>query len=391
MSFALLQDYINAFEREVIDSGFKRDLDDYIASLPASENNIVALRDIASKVLSGLQQLYSGDLPNDLAALLPSEQTPPFTAHTHDEDLRALIDDNEIPQAEFFTKLTPFLNQLNKQINRNVSEIEKIQGFIQPYISEDGERIATEGLAILAIVFNDLETTTSLTQFPKTLGVWNTRLLLYHQLLKSESPEDIQIVEIQNGSIDFVVNLNVDVAKCLAELFTVGWKVFAAYLLYKQKKESINDSFQGDKELIDHEKKAEDIYLRRIGEVITTAIEAQHAAAKKADNKINNEAVETKVKEISELVGSHIVKGNSLKLLALPSGEEPEEDEDDSPNEKEELRRESANARRLLSESTPEARQKLLKAYGTIKGKAASRKTASKKTASKKTASKKAD
>ena len=52
MNIALLQDYIDAFEREVIDSGFKRDLDDYASSLPASQSNIVALRDIAEKVLS---------------------------------------------------------------------------------------------------------------------------------------------------------------------------------------------------------------------------------------------------------------------------------------------------------------------------------------------------
>ena len=113
-------------------------------------------------MLSVLEQLYSGDLPDDLRALLPSPQTPPFTSNPHDTNVRTLIADTEIQQAAFFNQLTAFLNQLNKQINQNVAEIEKIQVFIQPYISEDAERIARDDLAILAIVFNDLETTEAL-------------------------------------------------------------------------------------------------------------------------------------------------------------------------------------------------------------------------------------
>ncbi len=42
MNIEILQEHINAFTREVVDSGFKRDLDDYISSFPAAQKNITA-------------------------------------------------------------------------------------------------------------------------------------------------------------------------------------------------------------------------------------------------------------------------------------------------------------------------------------------------------------
>ncbi len=69
MNIKILQDHIETFTREVVDSGFKRDLDDYIASLPNAQNSIITLRDIAGKVLSSLDRLYEGDLPDALRAL----------------------------------------------------------------------------------------------------------------------------------------------------------------------------------------------------------------------------------------------------------------------------------------------------------------------------------
>ena len=75
MNIEILYEYISEFKREIVDSGFKRDLDDYIGSLPASENNIVALREIAEKILTVVDSLYSGDLPTQLKVLLPKEET----------------------------------------------------------------------------------------------------------------------------------------------------------------------------------------------------------------------------------------------------------------------------------------------------------------------------
>ena len=367
MNIEILQEHINMFTREVVDSGFKRDLDDYTSSLPAAQNNIMALREIAVKVLSALDQLYTGDLPDGLGVLLPKEQIRPFTEVPHNVNLRKLIENTEIQQQEFFNQLTQFINQLQKQLKQNINEINNIGQFIAPYISEDLKRIAKEHFAIIAIVFKERHTITSLKQFTKTLAAWNRTLPIYHQLLKSESPQDIQIVEIQNGSIDFVVNLNVDVTLYLVELFKVGFQVFAAYLSYKKMIKPIINSYHGNKKLINQEEEREKLLLENIGTAIHQQIEAQHKKAKKADKMVDDTAISKKVEQVTNLIAAHIVKGNDLKLLALPEAEETEENGKKLSDEKDALREQSIAARRQLRYIPPETQQKLLEAYGKLK------------------------
>lgn len=229
------------------------------------------------------------------------------------------------------------------------------------------ERIAKDGLAIIAIVFNEHQTITSLEQFTKTLAAWNRVLPIYHQLLKSESPEDIQIVEIQNGSIDFVVNLNVDVALNLVELFKMGFKVFAAYLSYKQVIKPIIDSYYGNRKLISQEEEREKLLLENIGSAIQKQIEAQHKKAKKADKRVDGTAVTKKVEQVTNLIASHIVKGNDMKLLALPGTGEAKDGEEEVPDERDALREQSMAARRQLRLIPVDAQQRLLEAYGKLK------------------------
>ena len=367
MNIQILQEHINTFTREVVDSGFKRDLDDYIKSLPASQNNIVALREIAEKILSFLDYLYTGDLPDALSVLLPKKEIRPFTEVPHNENLRKLFEDKEIPQDQFFNQLTKFLNQLNNQIQQNISEIDNIRHFVAPYISEDVKRITKDHFAIIAIVFKEHHTITSLKQFTKTLSAWNRVLLLYHQLLKSESPEDIQIVEIQNGSIDFIVNLNVDVALDLVELFKVGFTVFATYLSYKKMMKPIIESFFGNKELIKNEEEKEKLLLKNISKAIHDKIETQHKKAKEADDAVDDTAITTKVEQVTNLVTSHIVKGNDIKLLALPESEKAKEEGKTFKDEKDTLRKQSLEARSQLRHITSDDHQKLLELYGEIK------------------------
>jgi hypothetical protein len=367
MNIEILQEHINTFTRDVLDSGFKRDLDDYINSLPTIQNNIVQLRQIAEKVLAVLDYLYTGDLPGALSVLLPKQQIRPFTEVPHNEKLRTLIENTQIQQQEFFNQLAQFLNQLRKQLQQNISEIENIKQFIAPYILEDVTRIAKDHFAIIAIVFNEPNTITSLKEFTKALTAWNRVLPIYHQLLKSESPQDIQIVEIQNGSIDFVVNLDVNVALDLVELFRVGFELFVAYLSYKKLMKPIIDFYHGNKKLISQEEEREKLLLENISTTIIQQIEEQHKRAKKADKAVDGTAVPKKVEQVANLVTSHIVKGNDMKLLAWPQAEEKEEKGKKLPAEKDALRERSITARRQLRDLTPEVRLKLLEAYGKIK------------------------
>ena len=367
MNIETLKQHAEAFTREVVNSGFKRDLEDYIASIPASQNNILGLREMAGKLLSSLERIYAGDLPEALAALLPNPAARPFTESPHVQELKALLADSEIPQPEFYSELNSKLAQLKKQIDQNANEITKIEEFIVPYVSVDISKLTDADLAIISIIFNDRETITSLGLFAKTVASWNRALPIYHQLLKSESPEDISIVEVQNGSIDLIVNLDVDVAVNMAELFKVGFKVFVAYLTYKKMVQPIIDSYCGNAKLLTQEEEREKLMLDNIGDAVRAKLHEQHKAARKANKKVDHTAIQKKVEQVANLVTAHIVQGNDVKLLALPDRSQPSEDENaNTRNPGEELREESTAARRALRDIPQGAHQKLLETYGKL-------------------------
>jgi len=363
----MLQDFIHTFRREVVDPGFKRDLDDYASSLAASQNNIVALREIASKIQTSLDSIFGGDLPENLASLLPTGQPRPFTEVPHDENFRILAEDTDIAQQEFFSQLNQLISELQNQIQKNITAIDKIEEFIRPYVSEDVRQIAADGLAVLAIVFHDTQTITSLEKLSKALATWNRVLPIYHQLLKSEPPADVRIVELQNGSIDCIINLDVDIALDVVELFKLGFQVFAAYLSYKKMIEPIIASYHGNKKLISQEEEREALLLENIGTAVHERIMAQHKEAKKRDKEVDGTAIPKKVEQVTNLITAHIVKGNDIKLLAVPGLNEAEDGElSDTEDHIASLREQSVAARRQLRQMRPEANQKLLEAYGKL-------------------------
>ena len=366
MNLELIADNIRYFNQEIIESGFKRDIDDYLSSIASHQNNIITLREIASKVLAVLDHIYQSDLPDALASILPTRNNRPFTETPHYTTLKESLENTQIQLPEFFSNLSTCLTKLQTQIAENIAALNTIQIFIQPYILEDVEQISSENIATISIVFKEHKTITSLTQFTKTLTAWNRTLPIYHQLLKSESPEDIQIVEVQNGSIDFIVNLNVDVALDLVKLFKLGFEVFAAYLSYKHMVKPIIDSYHGNEKLISQEEEREKLLLENIGSAIQREIMAQHKAAKSADKKVDGTAIPKKVEQITNLITSHIVKGNDIKLIALPETREQEEGQEVLPDERESLRKSSMEARRQLRIIPAEAQQKLLEVYGKI-------------------------
>ena len=362
MNIEVLQDHIKTFTREVVDSGFKRDLDDYCTSIPASQNNIVALREMAGKVLSVLDRVFDGDLPASLGALLPTKQVRPFTETPHSKTLRAMIENTETPQQKFFTELSLFLNQLKNQIQQNFAEIAKVRDFLAPYITAAAVPRAQQNVATLSIAFKEPRTISSLGQFTKTLAAWNRALPVYHQLLRSESPEDITIVEIQNGSIDLVINLNADVAVDLVGLFKIGFQCYVAYLSYKSLIKPIVGTYRGNPKLLEGEKEREVELLENIGTAVRAEVLNQYKAAKKADKSIHSTSVEKKADEITQLVVSHIIKGNDVKLLALPETKGQESETDVAGD----LRDCSAVARSKLRALPAMERQKLLERYGKI-------------------------
>lgn len=366
MNLETMNDHIRYFTREIVESGFRRDIDDYIASLPSHQSDIVTLRDLAEKVLNVLEHIYQSDLPYVLQSLLPRPEPPIFTAIRHDDVLRKLIEDTEIELPQFFAQLSALLTQIQSQLAENQAAIDKVLTFIKPYISEEAEHITEEDIAIISIVFKEQQTITSLKQFTKTLAAWNRILPVYHQLLMSGSPEDIEIVEVQNGSIDFVINLDVNVALDLVELFKLGFSVFGSYLSYKKMAKPFIASYHGNKKLIKQEREREKLLLENIGTAINSEILSQHKKAKKADVKVDGVGIPQKVDQVTKLITAHIVKGNDFKLLALPEAGEVGDGEEEIPDVREVLREQSMIARRELRQIPIEEQQKLLEEYGKI-------------------------
>jgi hypothetical protein len=345
MNINTLSEIVDSFNNEIVDSGFKRDLTDYLSSLSNNQNNIIGLRDIANKVSHKLELIYSGDLP-DMIKKLFANNVKSFTSESHDNHILELLKDNEIALPNFYQKLHKLLTALNNQIELNTQEIIRLKTFIDPYVETQEEYQTDEQKAIVSIIFNDSKTITNLKEFTKTLNSWNKVLPLYHQILKSSSPEDIEIVTVQNGSIDFLINIDFDIALDVAEVFKVGFKCFMAYLSYKKMAKPLVDSYFGNKKLIAGEKEREKELINNIGEAIKNQILDQHKQYVKKDKDIDKN-IDKKLEQVVKLVSSHILKGNDIKLLTIPLVDN-EESSEENENNKEELRTISSQVRQEM-------------------------------------------
>lgn len=360
MNINILAEIIDLFNIEIVKSGFKRDTQDYVSSLANHQSNIVTLRDIAEKTSKKLDGIYGNDLP-DLLSKLFVTKVQPFTDHSHDTDFKDLLSDTEIPLAAFFQKLNQLLTQLNNQIQQNIEEIARLNTFIEPYAESQEEFQTDENKAIVSILFKDLKTTTVLKEFTRNLQSWNKIFPLYHQLLKSSSPEDIEIVTVQNGSIDFLVNIDFDVALDLTEVFKIGFKCFMGYLSYKKMAEPLVETYFGNKKLIAGEKEREKEFINNIGEAVKAKIIEQNKSASKIDKNIDKNT-DKKVEQVVQLVTSHILKGNDLKLLALPVVDDEDEHEENE-TKKDELRTISSQVRQAMKIIPSKEMKVLLEKY----------------------------
>jgi hypothetical protein len=365
MNIEVLWGHIATFERVVVDSGFRRDLDDYISSLPASQGNIVALRELANKVLIGIEEIWQSEVPDSLSTLLPAENVQPFTETPHSDNLRMLIANTEMQQPEFFQQLNTFLAQLKAQLEQNEAELTRIKDFVTPYLSKEIDQVTKDDTATLSVVFRHRKTISSLAQFTKTLVAWNKILPQYHQLLKSASPEDVRIQEVQNGSIDLVINVDVNVAIDLVELFKVGLASYGAYLYYKRNVKRIIESYAGNQKLIESEDEREVELLNNIGTAIRVSALDQHAAAKASDKSIKPDNPAKIAEQVTGLITSHIVKGNEIRLLSLP--ETSEEESQRNETLRNDIRKCSIEVRNASRSITEADHQKLLDSYGEIK------------------------
>ncbi|HIB47956.1 MAG TPA: hypothetical protein EYN07_05715 [Flavobacteriaceae bacterium] len=359
MNIQSLLEKIRLFENLVVESGFKRDVDGFIESISPQQNrqNLQLFQDIAGKIQAYLIEIYQSDLPEALQSLLPTDKIRPFTETDHIEKLNEILDDKELPTEQFFNKLNNLLSNLKSQIEKNRAELNRLKTVFQNYADYDQIDIDSNEYAVISIIFKDLKTTQSLKEFSKVLRKWNTTLVIYHQLLTSGSPKEIELVEVQNGSIDVILNIDVDIAVDLVELIELGFKVFGGYLLYKSKAKEIIATYFGNKKLLKQEEDREKEMLDNIQVAIKSKIKEQHEKALVEDKKVDKTSIDVKVNDVASTLTEHIVKGNDIKLLAVP------EDYEDMKAVGEEMKTASISNRRELKKLTDVDRTKLIEKY----------------------------
>lgn len=364
MNIESLLNKIQTFQELVIKSGFKRDVIDYTSSVNLGQNqNLVFMKGISEKVKENLLIFENNSLDSELNIVL--RDTKPFTSLNLLNELEELDKSKEIDANEYASNFINILNILHDGIQKNESEINLLKETFSKYVSDSELFEEDDEQALMSLIFKDLQSTGNLREFSKVLYRWNRTLIIYHTLLKSESPDDINLIQIQNGSIDVIFNIDIDVAIDFAELIRIGLKVYGAYLLYKSKKaREIIDSYLGNKKLIEMEIQREILMLDNIKDSIKKKVLLQHKESLKNDKKIDKTSVTKKAEEVAKVITDHIIKGNEVKLLT-PQREVLDNDDDDR-NLSDELRQETAIVRERYKQLNEKERQLLLDKY-TIK------------------------
>jgi hypothetical protein len=365
MNIETLLEKIDLFDQMVIESGFARDVGEYVTTIvqPGVQTNLVALKGIADDLIDSLQKIKESGLPETLDVLFPKRKV--FTESEHLENLQTIVEDPEMDTATFYTALSKEINALNTEITADKVELTKLRDVFSIYVSKDKEVLAAEDKAIMAIIFRDFETIKSLKNFARVLERWNRTLLIYHQLVSSASPKDIELLEIQNGSIEVIFDIKADVAVDLVEVFRMGLYAFGMYLSYKAKLHEIIPTFLENKQLLELEKKRETIMLDSVKDEIAKKLLGQHKLNKKTDKAINNESIDTKIEQVSSLITEQIIKGNELKLLSAPQQDEEEVIEGEVvPSPSRELRDKSQQIRTLLKQLDEKEVKLLADRYG---------------------------
>lgn len=354
------------FKELVIDSGFKRDIDDFINSLQQGQNqNLVYMKDLSTRIISSLELFEENNLNKELEIILKDSTS--FLNLNLKESLITLNENAEIDSRSFHVHFNKILTSLRNGISENEKAIDLIIDFCSKY-SNPNNFDSKDEEAVISLIFKDLNSTSSIKGFTKVLNKWNTILLTYHTVLTSDSPTDIDLECIQNGSIDVVLNVNLDVALNLTEVFKYGMMTFGTYMTYKLKlKHEILDIYEDNPELKKLEEQKEKLMLNHIKGKINIKIHEQHNKHLKEDDKIDTTSIEKKIDNISSLITEHIIKGNEFKLLSEIADKKDEENEivESSDKLKKELREATTKVIQGYKELTENDVQLLLETFQT--------------------------
>lgn len=315
MNIYTLHDAVKEYSFEIIDSGFQRDLQDYVQTISQSPGNSEILRTIGNKIEVKLKYLQDSGVSNDMKLLIPKNYTQSIFEPNVIEKISSLNKDPQIKLQQYHQTLTTIVNDLNTKCVTISKNVKSIEDFLQPYLINSNQSEAEKSKAHLSLIFKDKNTITKLNCFSKEIEGWRKALPLYTALITKKSPEDIEIVNVQNGSIDVILNLDLNVACNLNEIFSTAIKGFAAFLSYKLANKKIDAAIKGNKRYAEIEQEKEQLLLENIKISVKSAIEEQ--VKTKDQIKTNLESIDKKIDVITTAVTNHVIKGNEIKLLSF--------------------------------------------------------------------------
>ena len=296
-------------------------------------------------------------LQDDLKIIL--KDTEPFTRLPTVPELDKLDADSEMSASTYFQQFGPIIDRIYQRISQNEQELIQVKELLSKYVPTEPVKKSADENAIISLIFKDLESTESLVDFSKALKKWDNTLKTYQSLIASGSPEKIPLESIQPGSIDVVLNLNVDIAVNLVDVMRIGLEAFGAYLLYKSKLSEIIRAFRGNEQLIEMENEREKIMLTGIKQAVSDAIREQHDMLKIADREIEQNNAEKRIDYVSSVITEHIIKGNEVKLLTNIESKDEEPETDVGSD----LKADTRAVRRQLKELSKEDQMHLLELY----------------------------
>lgn len=295
---------------------FSTKLQDYLVTIQNNTNNLVLLKELTDKIIFEYQQLEEDEIPEMLEKVLVHSEKP-FTRDKFLKQLNDLKDKNFEDPGSHYNTLNSILSQIQERVNSNIVELDKISSTVKPFLSKDYSDLQTEQNAIFAIIFNNEKSYNSLKLLSFELKNWDKGLFIYQQIISEETPKPFEIVEIDQGSIEVVLNLIFEVGEKLLEVFKIGFEVYGAYLGYKTViQDTLLKSFRGNEQLIKGENEREKLLLENVRIAVREELKKQSKKIKK------QEALEKKIDEVTKLVTEHIIKGNSVKLLSAPEEKE---------------------------------------------------------------------
>lgn len=291
-------------------------LQDYQTTIQNNSSNIVLLKEILDKTIYDLDSLIENSIPEFLEKLLVGKINP-FEFEKFKKELIELKEKNYTDYSQLYNELTNILAQMLEKMNSNIVELDKISKVIEPFQTKDFNDIQEGDNAIFAIIFNNESSFNNLKSLSFELKNWDKGLFLYQQIVSDETPKAFEIIEVEQGSVEVILNLAFDVAENLVDLFKTGMETYGAYLTYKTLiHDKLYATFKDNKKLMALEEEREKLLLQNVKDVVRNEIKKQAKKGKK------HEALEKKIEEVTKLVTEHIIKGNSVKLLSAPEEKE---------------------------------------------------------------------